>query len=250
MATTKKKAAKVVSSSGRQLSESESKKKNLQLIINGKKNPKPKNLKQSKLMELISDKNKELIIVAGSPGTGKTFITLSECMNLLMNDANPYNELLIFKSVTTLKGEEIGHLPGDSNEKLKFFLLSYFIQIEKLIGKGNMEKLIDQDFVKIIPLGFIRGVSIAENQIIIVDEFQNISIDNAKTILTRMEEGSKLICLGDIHQQDSRGQNGLKFLVEHFKDVDDKIAVIEFDDADIVRNPLITKILKVFDEKR
>ncbi len=167
-----------------------------------------------------------------------------------MSDFNGYNELLIFKSVTTLKGEEIGHLPGDTKEKMQFFLLSYFIQIEKLIGRANMEKLIDQDFVRIIPLGFIRGISISPNQIVIVDEFQNISIENAKTILTRMEEGSKLICIGDINQQDSRGKNnGLRFLVDHFKNLDSKIGVLEFDDSDIVRNPLITKILKVFDEK-
>jgi predicted ribonuclease YlaK len=238
------------SSSGKVLSDPESKKKKLQQLISGRKHIKSKNPRQEKLIKLIHDKNIELIIVAGAPGTGKTFVTLSECLNLLMNDFNSFNELLIFKSVTILKGEEIGFLPGDTKEKMQFFLLSYFIQIEKLIGRANMEKLIDQEFVKIIPLGFIRGVSITPNQIIIVDEFQNISVENVKTILTRMEEGSKLICLGDIEQQDSKGQNGLKFLVEHFKEIDSKIAVLEFEESDIVRNPLITKILKVFGDKK
>jgi len=251
MANSKKKDLKIgrlVTTEGKVLTEEETKKIQLKNIIGDKKNPTPKNQKQKDLISLIKNKNIELLIVSGSAGTGKTFITLSECLNLLKDTNNSFNELIIFKSVTTLKGEDIGYLPGDTKEKMHFFLLSYFIQIEKLIGKFNMEKLLLQDFIKIIPLGFIRGISISSNQIVIVDEFQNISVDNAKTILTRMEEGSKLICLGDIEQKDSKGQNGLKFLVDNLKDIDNKISIIEFDDNDIVRNPLITKILKVFNK--
>jgi PhoH-like ATPase len=249
MGTNIKKSSRVdriVTTNGKILSEEETKKIKLQSLINDKKNPKPKNDKQKQLISLIQDKNIEIIVVSGSAGTGKTFITISECLNQLRNTQNDFNELIIFKSVTTLKGEDIGHLPGDTKEKMQFFLLSYFIQIEKLIGRANMEKLITQDFIKIIPLGFIRGVSISNNQIVIVDEFQNISIDNAKTILTRIEEGSKLICIGDIEQKDSKGENSLKFLVENLKGIDDKIAVLEFTENEIVRNPLITKILKIF----
>lgn len=249
MGTNIKKSSRVdriVTTNGKILSDEETKKIKLQSLISDKKNPKPKNDKQKELISLIQDKNIEIIVVSGSAGTGKTFITISECLNQLKNSQNDFNELIIFKSVTSLKGEDIGYLPGDTKEKMQFFLLSYFIQIEKLIGKANMEKLITQDFIKIIPLGFIRGVSISNNQIVIVDEFQNISIDNAKTILTRIEEGSKLICIGDIEQKDSKGDNSLKFLVENLKGIDSKIAVLEFTENEIVRNPLITKILKIF----
>jgi phosphate starvation-inducible PhoH-like protein len=210
---------------------------------------KPKTDKQKELMGLIKDNDKQIIIVSGPAGCGKTLVTLSEALYLLMNESNKFEEISIFKSVTPLKGEEVGFLPGDITEKMRFFLLSYFIQIEKLIGKPRLEKLIEKEFLKLVPLGYIRGVSMSNKQIIIVDEFQNISIENAKTILTRIEEGAKLICLGDIRQQDSRGKNGLSFLVEHFKEIDNKIAVLEFNDSEVVRNPLISKILNVFEEK-
>ncbi len=208
---------------------------------------KPKSAKQGELMGLIANKDKQIIIVSGPAGCGKTLVTLSEALYLLMDESNKFEEISIFKSVTPLKGEEVGFLPGDITEKMRFFLMSYFIQIEKLIGKARLDKLIEKEFLKLVPLGYIRGVSMSNKQIIIVDEFQNISIENAKTILTRIEEGAKLICLGDIRQQDSRGKNGLSFLVEHFKDIDDKIVVLEFNDSEIVRNPLITKILNVFE---
>lgn len=226
-----------------------SRKKEVLDLLRPRGEVKAKSEKQTELMGLISNKNKQIIIVSGPAGCGKTLVTLSEALYLLMDESNKFEEISIFKSVTPLKGEEVGFLPGDITEKMKFFLMSYFIQIEKLIGKARLEKLIEKEFLKLVPLGFIRGVSMDNKQIIIVDEFQNISIENAKTILTRMEEGAKLICLGDIRQQDSRGKNGLSFLVEHFKDVDNKIAVLEFNDSEIVRNPLITKILNVFEEK-
>lgn len=237
-------------SHNKQISDNEIKKMALFSLLNERKALKPKNDKQKDLIKTIKDKNIEIIVVGGSAGCGKTIVTLSECLNLLLDSKSNFNQLHIFKSVTTLKGEEIGYLPGDIDDKMKYFLLSYFNQVEKLIGKNNLEKLVAQDFIKIVPLGFIRGLSMTPNQIVIVDEMQNISIENTKTILTRMEEGGKLILMGDCEQQDSKGSNGLKFLLEKFKGVDEKIQVLEFNDLDIVRNPLITKILKVFNEQK
>jgi predicted ribonuclease YlaK len=231
----------------REPKDSISRKKEVLEILQQRSELKAKSPKQKELMNLIADSKKQVIIVSGPAGCGKTLVTLSECLYLLMGDTNKFEEMLIFKSVTPLKGEEVGYLPGDINEKMKYFLMSYFIQMEKLVGKAKLEKMIEKEFLKLIPLAFIRGVSMSPNQIIIVDEFQNISIDNAKTILTRMEDGAKLICLGDIKQQDSKGKNGLAFLVDKFKDIDDKIGVLEFTDDEIVRNPLITKILNVFE---
>lgn len=209
---------------------------------------KAKNKTQKELIESIKDENTEIIITQGLAGCGKTFVSVVEAINLLRSDQNKYTRLYIFKSVKTIKGEEIGFLKGDEREKMAMPLLSFFNQFERILDKDIIQRLIDKDFIQLIPLGYIRGLSISD--IAIVDETQNLSIETTKTVMTRFEKNSKLIILGDISQKDSKEHesNGLEFLVSNFKTVDNKIKVLEFTNEDQVRNPLITKILKIYEK--
>ena len=96
-----------------------------------------------------------------------------------------------------------------------------------------------------MPIAYMRGINL-DKSIIIIDEAQNISQDNIRTIMTRLGKDSKMIFLGDERQKDSKGGNGLTFLMDHFADIEE-IGCVQFTKADVVRNPLVAKIERVFD---
>jgi len=205
---------------------------------------KAKSDNQKKLINLIG--SKEIIICNGPPGTGKTFLSISESLRLLKSNQQ-FKRILLVKSVTTLKGEEIGYLKGTLEEKIEPFMYSFISNFEKIIGRYNTKRLREMDIIEEMPIAYMRGISI-DNSIIIIDECQNITIDNMRTIMTRLGENSKMIFLGDENQIDLRNkkESSLQFIINHFSDIDE-IGAIQFSENDIVRNPLIRKIEKVFD---
>lgn len=206
-----------------------------------------KNESQTKLIKEIL--SKEIVICSGRAGTGKTFISLALALGLLRSENNNFVKIYLVKSVTTLKGEEIGYLKGDLKEKIEPFIWSFVLNVEKLMPDKMIKSIIDSDFIRPFPLAYARGVSI-DNSIIIVDESQNISIENMRTLMTRIGVNSKMIILGDTKQVDIKNKknSSLYRLIEMFKDVDD-IGVIEMDDENInVRNPIIDIIDKKFNE--
>ena len=198
----------------------------------------------------IINKDSMYVIATGVAGCGKSFLALSQAINLLLSDDNNYTKIRIFKPLKQLQHEDVGTLPGGVEEKLEYVLMSYSMQLNKLLSPIALEVLFKEKIIEIIPMGNLRGLSL--DNINIFDEFQNTSIDNAETVLTRLEEGGKMIIIGDIRQRDfkDKNDNGLMFLTEHFKDFDNQVKVIEFADSDSVRSPLIQKITKVFDEKK
>jgi len=210
---------------------------------------KAKNENQKILSQSIKDLKKEIIIADGPAGTGKTFIALVQSLSLLLNKSNDYTNIILFKSKRSMLNEDIGHLPGDVDDKLKLIMLSYLIQLEKLISTNAINSLVNTGVIRILPLSNIRGCSFSKDTIAIIDEFQNLPIDSAKTVLTRMESGSKLIVIGDRGQTDiyNKKESALKFVVDRLENLDDKIKVIKFTDEDVVRNELIKKITKAFE---
>ena len=129
---------------------------------------------QGKLRETI--RNNEMSIVSGLPGTGKTYIACAEALKLIKSRPK-YKKILLVKSITQLRHEELGSLPGDLNEKFDPFLGSFIDNFEKIIGESLTRKLRELGLINIQPLAFVRGRSI-DNTIIIVDEAQNITLDN------------------------------------------------------------------------
>ena len=205
---------------------------------------KHKNETQKNLTKAI--KENDVVVCSGPAGTGKTYIACMQALSeLKANDK--LKKIVLVKSVTTLKSEEIGFLKGTMEEKMEPFMYSFTGNFEKIVGKKNFEQLKLDGYIEILPIAYLRGVNI-DNSIVIIDEVQNISIENIRTILTRLGENSKMIFLGDVKQIDSKNKydSALKFLLENFNYVTG-IGIIEFTKQDIIRHPLIPKIEDIFD---
>jgi phosphate starvation-inducible protein PhoH and related proteins len=209
-------------------------------------NVKCKNENQKKLVQSIKDN--EITIVSGLPGTGKTFIACAEALKLIKSRGK-YKKILLVKSVTQLPGEELGFLPGDLSEKLDPYMISFIDNFEKIVGESLTKKLRELGIINIQPLAFVRGRSI-DNTIIIVDEAQNISISNMRTLMTRIGDNSKMVILGDVKQKDikKKSDSSLEVIIEKFKDVEGFGTVTLRDPDDVVRNPIIKIIEATFDD--
>ena len=204
-----------------------------------------KNENQGKLRESI--RNNEISIVSGLPGTGKTFIACAESLKLIKSKSK-YKKILLVKSITQLRGEELGSLPGDLNEKFDPYLGSFIDNFEKIIGESLTRKLRELGLINLQPLAFVRGRSI-DNTIIIVDEAQNISVDNMRTLMTRIGDNSKMIILGDVKQKDIRNKkdSSLEVIIDKFNNIDNFGCVELRNPNDVVRNPIIRIIEETFD---
>ena len=209
---------------------------------------KHKNETQKKLTQAI--KINDVTICTGPAGTGKTLLSVFEALLLLKNQGDVYKEIKLVKSITQLKNEELGTLPGDEKDKLKFHMMSYLDAFHKLIGEANTNKLIETGLIKLEVFGAIRGRSFT-NAIIIIDEFQNISHDNAKTFLTRFSDNTKVIVLGDSGQIDLRDKrdSSLERLAARVKaNPVEGVSVIEFSESEVVRHRLTSYFIGMFKE--
>ena len=208
-------------------------------------NTKCKNENQKNLVQSIKDN--EITIVSGLPGTGKTYLACAEALKLVKTRPK-YKKILLVKSVTQLPGEELGFLPGDLKDKLDPYMISFIDNFEKIIGESLTRKLRELGIIQIQPLAFVRGRSI-DNTIIIVDEAQNISKENMRTLMTRIGDDSKMVILGDVKQKDIKNKNNssLEVILEKFRDVSGFGCVELRDPDDVVRNPIIKIIEEKFD---
>ena len=200
-----------------------------------------KNDSQKKLINSI--KNNEITICAGPAGVGKTFLAVAYALSLLRKTTNRYKRIYLVKSVTPLKGEEIGYLKGNLDEKILPFFISFYINLEKVITSDSLKSLLEKEIIKPFPITYMRGVTL-DDCIIVIDEAQNISLDNSRTLLTRIGSNSKIILLGDTNQIDlkNKDDSSLKTLINMFEDANN-IGVVEMNEEDTnIRNPIITLI--------
>ena len=209
-------------------------------------NIKCKTENQKKLINSI--KQNQITICSGLPGTGKTFLSCAQALKLIKGFIK-YKRIVLIKSVTTLKNEEIGFLKGTMEEKMEPFIDSFMDNFRKLIGKSRTLKLRGLGIIEVLPIAFARGRSI-DNSIIIIDEAQNISLDNLRTLMTRIGDNSKMIILGDVKQKDIRNKkdSSLEVVLDKFKDVEGFGCVELRDPKDVVRNPIIKTIEEIFEK--
>ncbi len=195
--------------------------------------------------KIFSDliKNNEITIGAGFAGSGKTFLACNAALNLLKKEN--FQRIVLIKSVTPLKGEEIGYVKGTIQEKMEPYVYSFMNNFYKIANSEWINRMFQDQTIEIVPLAYCRGVNF-DNSIIIVDEAQNITLDNMKTILTRIGYNSKMIIIGDTKQIDlhKKSDNSLSTLLEKFKNVEG-FGVLEFGKDDQVRNPIISVIEKI-----
>ena len=209
-------------------------------------NVKCKTENQKKLVNSI--KENEITICSGLPGSGKTFLSCAEALKLIKTRPK-YKRIVLVKSITPLKNEEIGHLPGNLEEKMAPIMESFTDNIRKLIGKTRMEKLIELGVIEIVPIAFARGRSI-DNSIILIDEAQNISLDNIRTLMTRIGDNSKMVIMGDVKQKDIRNKrdSSLEIVLRRFDNIEGFGCVELRDPNDVVRNPIIKIVEQIFDD--
>jgi phosphate starvation-inducible PhoH-like protein len=210
-------------------------------ILNDKFRLKCKNEAQKEFVRIITDY--EIVIAAGPSGTGKSYLSIGRAIELLQNVSNPYSKIIICKPAVEAE-EKIGFIPGTEREKLEPHIASSLDIIDKMIGQYSRMRLEEKGILIIQPLGFIRGKTL-DNSIIIIEEAQNLSPNQCKTILTRIGNNSKLIISGDVDQSDkykNLKETGLYDIITRHKNIPE-IGFFEFSKADIVRNPIIGKIL-------
>ena len=125
---------------------------------------------------------------------------------------------------------------------------SFTDNIRKLIGKSRMEKLIELGVIEIVPIAFARGRTI-DNSVILIDEAQNITLDNIRTLMTRIGDNSKMVIMGDVKQKDIRNkkESSLEIVIEKFKNVEGFGCVELRNPEDVVRNPIIKIIEEIFE---
>jgi phosphate starvation-inducible PhoH-like protein len=195
-------------------------------------------------------RNNQITICSGPAGVGKSYIAMKAAVDLLMDPNNGYEKLVIVRPAVEAE-EKLGSLPGNLEEKLDPYIFPSYYLLNKIIGKESREKLKEGEIIEVFALAYMRGMNI-DNTILIFEESQNSSPNQMKLLLTRIGFNSKFFISGDIEQTDryrDKKQSGLYDAIHKFKGVPD-VGVFEFGDEDVVRNPLITKILKKYDENR
>jgi phosphate starvation-inducible protein PhoH len=180
------------------------------------------------------------IALHGVAGTGKTFCALYKAIEEVLDKSNPFDKIIVVRSA--VQSREIGHLPGDVNEKMEIYEQPYRQICETLFGrKDAWDRLEEQGYVKFISTSFIRGMSF-DDAIIIVDEMQNLTFEEIDTVMTRVGYRSKIMWCGDYRQTDlNKRKNDMSGILKFFD-----IAMhmgsftrIEFTPDDIVRSSLV-----------
>lgn len=210
---------------------------------------KHKNETQKKLTQAI--KNGDVTICTGPAGTGKTLLSVAEALILLKNNPDTYHEIKLVKSIVQLKDEDLGTLPGDEKDKLKFIMMSFLDGFYKLIGEELTTKLLNAGYIKMEVFGAIRGRSLS-NCIILFDEFQNVTDNNGKTLLTRFSENTKVIALGDSNQVDLKNpESSCLFELARMAKLypEEGVNIVEFSEDDVVRHRLTKYFIRLFEHQ-
>jgi phosphate starvation-inducible PhoH-like protein len=193
--------------------------------------------------------NGEIIICSGPAGVGKSYIAMKAAVDLLADPNTPYEKIIIVRPAVEAE-EKLGSLPGNVEEKLDPYIFPSYYLLNKIIGKETIERLKEIEVIEVFALAYMRGMNI-DNSILIFEEAQNSTPNQMKLLLTRIGFNSKFFISGDLEQTDrykDKTHSGLWDAIHRFKSMDN-ILTHEFKDSDVVRNPLITKILQKYDEK-
>ncbi len=205
----------------------------------GKKLLRPRSKKQRDYFKLIREK--ELVFCCGPAGTGKTYLAVAFAVSMLK--AGKVDKIILSRPAVEA-GERLGFLPGDLKDKIDPYLRPIYDALNEMLPFDEVIKKIDSGHIEIAPLAFMRGRTLS-NSFIILDESQNTTPVQMKMFLTRLGENSKMIINGDLSQVDlpSGTKSGLRQAINILSNIE-QIGFIEFQDTDVVRNSLVSKIVK------
>ena len=215
-----------------------------QLIKTPRKSVIARSQKQSDYIKALREN--DIVMALGPAGTGKSFLAVSVAITLLMEKKI---ERVILSRPAVEAGEKLGFLPGDMKEKVDPYLRPLYDALYELFGFEKIDKKIEAGEIEIAPLAFMRGRTL-KNCFAILDEAQNATETQIKMFLTRIGENSKLVVNGDPTQVDliNKSHSGLiksKNILSQIKE----IKIVEFDHTDVVRHPLVSKIIKAYQKK-
>ncbi len=220
-------------------------------------NFKPITENQQLFFNKISDFNNQLILCHGIAGTGKTYVSVYKALQDVLRRGTPYNKLIIINPTVDVGNEDkLGYLPGELDKKIQQYNESTFTILDKIVGKSRATKMVSDNKLEIGVVNFLRGVNL-ENCYVILDEAQNISPMQIKTLVTRISQDCKMIIQGDMSQCDKYKANGsiayeksgfydMWFRTKEMKGV----SHMAFNREDCVRHPLVKRILKTYETEQ
>jgi phosphate starvation-inducible PhoH-like protein len=173
---------------------------------------------------------------------------MKAAIDLLVDPSTPFEKIIIVRPAVEAE-EKLGSLPGNVEEKLDPYIFPTYYLLNKIIGKDAREKLKEMEVIEVFALAYMRGMNI-DNSILVFEEAQNSTPNQMKLLLTRIGFNSKFFISGDLEQTDrykDKTQSGLYDAIKRFQNVK-QILCHEFSQKDVVRNPLITKILEKYEE--
>ena len=211
------------------------------IIKTPKKSIVPRSKKQKDYLTAL--KTNQIIMSLGPAGTGKTFLAVAVGLKMLLEKKV---EKIILSRPAVEAGEKLGFLPGDMKDKVDPYLRPLYDSLYDLLDYEKIQRKIELGIIEIAPLAFMRGRTL-KNSFVILDEAQNATEMQIKMFLTRIGENSKLVVNGDPSQVDlaNKNQSGLKKSQSILKNIKE-ISIINFDHQDVVRHPLVTKIIKAY----
>ena len=200
-----------------------------------------KNPAQRRFYKTISDK--DITFGIGPAGCGKTYLSVHRALRELGDKNSKIDGIVIVKPLVEAAGEKIGYLPGDVEEKTAPFMMSFYYNMEQIIGKQRLQVLKESNTIQVIPLAFMRGITLA-NKFVILDEAQNATPEQIKMFVTRIGEHSKYIITGDLEQSDiQKHKSGLEDAIKRFAGVHG-VGLASFKEKDVVRHSLVRRLLK------
>ena len=214
------------------------------IIKTPKKSVIPRSERQREYVRAL--RQSDIIISAGPAGTGKTFLAVAVGLTMLLDKKI---ERIILSRPAVEAGERLGFLPGDMKEKVDPYLRPLYDSLYDLFDFEKIQRMIEIGDIEIAPLAFMRGRTL-KNSFAILDEAQNATDTQIKMFLTRIGENSKIVINGDPSQIDlpnknMSGLNRSKKLLGNIKE----ISVVDFDHSDVVRHPLVSKIVKAYSDQ-
>ena len=214
------------------------------IIKTPKKSVIPRSEKQKKYVRALRDN--EIIISSGPAGTGKTYLAVAVALTMLLDKKI---ERIILSRPAVEAGERLGFLPGDMREKVDPYLRPLYDALYDLLDFEKIQKRIEIGDIEIAPLAFMRGRTL-KNSFAILDEAQNATDTQIKMFLTRIGENSKIVINGDPSQIDlpNKSLSGLKRSKEILWHLNE-ISIVDFDHTDVVRHPLVSKIVKAYSDQ-
>ena len=200
-----------------------------------------KNPAQKRFYKTIS--TKDITFGIGPAGCGKTYLSVHKALRELGNKDSKIDGIVIVKPLVEAAGEKIGFLPGDVEEKTAPFMMSFYYNMEQIIGKQRLNILKENNIIQVIRLAFMRGITLA-NKFVILDEAQNATPEQIKMFVTRIGENSKYIITGDLEQSDiKKHSSGLEDAIKRFAGVHG-VGLASFKEKDVVRHSLVKRLLK------